>query len=84
MQSNVAPFFASISEASFSAVSKPVVASKYVCYRIFQGLQDVHTFAPVYIISASLRQNSFYANRVFSLSLVKIVVLQTVVVLKTI
>ena len=32
---------------SLSAVSKPILASKYAFFSIFRDLQDLHTFAPL-------------------------------------
>ena len=34
---------------SFSAVSRPIFASKYAFFGIFRNLQDMHTFAPLQI-----------------------------------
>ena len=39
--------FCQILEGSFSAVSKPIFASKYAFGSSFQALQDLHTFAPL-------------------------------------
>ena len=35
-------------ESSFSAVSKPIFASKYAFFSIFRALQDSQTFAPLH------------------------------------
>ena len=37
-----------ISDGSFSAVSKPIFASKYAFFSIFRALQDSQTFAPLH------------------------------------
>ena len=53
-------------EGSFSAVSKPIFASKYEFFSIFRDLQDSHTFAPFQIQIF----NKFSSN--FSLIFLKI------------
>ena len=40
------PHFRETLEGSFSAVSKPIFTTKYSFCRIFQDLQDSHSFAP--------------------------------------
>ena len=65
MQSTV-PYLTLISQqndqtlqGSFSAVSAPIVASKYAFFRIFRYLQDAHTFAPLEIENLSKNSSNF-------------------------
>ena len=60
-------------QGSFSAVSAPIVASKYAFFRIFRDLQDAHTFAPLEIENLSKNSSNFLVfckkfckNRYFS------------------
>ena len=48
-ESNITHFatFCQISEGSFSAVSKPIFASKHAVGSIFEALQDLHIFEPL-------------------------------------
>ena len=48
---------------SFSAVSKPIFASKYSFFSIFRDLQDMYTFAPLGSqISSKKRVQKFAKN----------------------
>ena len=51
-----------ILEGSFS-VSKPIFATKYSFFSIFQDLEDLHTFAPLQI--QNIRKNSSKHFRIF-------------------
>ena len=47
-------------EASFSAVSKPIFASKYSFFSISRDLQDLHTFAPLQIQNLRKISSNFF------------------------
>ena len=47
-----------ISDGSFSAVSKPIFASKYAFFSIFRALQDSQTFAPLHIQNLQILQKT--------------------------
>ena len=52
-------------QGSFSAVSAPIVASKYACFRSFRDLQDAHTFAPFEVENLSKNSSNFLAFSYF-------------------
>ena len=47
-------------EGSFSSVSKPIFATKYSFFSIFQALQDSHTFAPLRIQNTRRNSSNFF------------------------
>ena len=47
-------------EGSFSSVSKPIFATKYSFFSIFQDLQDSHTFAPLRIQNTRKNSSNFF------------------------
>ena len=47
-------------EGSFSSVPKPIFATTYSYFSIFQDLQDLHTFAPLRIQNTRKSSSNFF------------------------